>query len=138
VEFFFDFRPKDKGLGKINYDSAVYQVVVRPVVKQGQEPAIWYPSEASGALPNLSVESGYLDEENYWVALRIPWSDIGRSLLPGMRMGFDVAVDGPNRNGKGLKTQIIMFGGNKSAIDASGFGVGILGTARGKKTGSRK
>jgi len=133
VEFFFDFRPKDKGLGNINYDSAVYQVVVRPVVKQGQKPAIWYPSRSSAALSDLSVEAGYLDEENYWVALHIPWSGIGRSLQPGMRMGFDVAVDGPNRNGKGHKTQIIMFGGNKSSIDASGFGVGILGDGPGKE-----
>ena len=47
-------------------------------------------------------------------------------MQPGMRMGFDVAVDGPNRNGKGHKTQIMMFGGNKNAADASLFGVGIL------------
>jgi len=126
LEFFFDFRPEDKGLGNVNYDSAVHQVVVRPVIAQGQEPAVWHASQVSAELPNLSVKAGYIDKQNYWVALHIPWTDVGRSFQPGMRIGFDVGVNGPYRDGKGRKTQIMMFGDQSNCSNASAFGVGTF------------
>ena len=132
LEFFFDFRSENEGLGNPNYGRDAHQIVVRPVIKQGQKPGVWHPSASSSPLPNLSVEAGCLDAENYWVALRIPWSDIGRSFNPGMRMGFDIGVNGPPRNRKGRKTQIMMFGGSSNCVDASLFGVGILGDRPGK------
>jgi hypothetical protein len=126
VEIFFDFRPEGAGLGKVSYDSAVHQVVVRPVIGPGQEPAVWHASQASAPLPDLSVEAGTIDKENHWVALRVPWKDIGRSYQSGMRMGFDVGVNGPHRNRQGRKTQIMMFGTARNYADASKFAVGVL------------
>jgi hypothetical protein len=49
-------------------------------------------------------------------------------------MGFDVAVNGSFVDGnKGLKTQIMMFGGSSNRVDASLFGIGILGDRPGKR-----
>ena len=129
VELFFDFRPEGKGLGEVTYDAAVHQLVVRPVVEQGQEPAVWHASRTSGELPNLSVEAGLLDNKSYWIALRIPWKDVGRPGKPGMRVGFDIGVNGPPADGPGRKTQIMMFGGADNYSNASGFGTGILAGA---------
>ena len=127
LEFFFDFRSKDSALGRVNYDADVHQIVVRPVIEEGQEPALWHASQSSSALPNLSVEAGRLDDENYRVALHLPWKDIGKSLESGMRMGFDIGVNGPPRNRKGRKTQLMLFGNADNCVNASAFGVGILG-----------
>ena len=129
MEFFFDFRAADGSLGKPNYDSDVHQVVVRPVIKAGQKAAIWHASASSAALPNLSVKGGSLDEENYWLILRIPWRDIGRAFGPGMRMGFDVGINGPYPGEGGRKSQIMMFGTSNNCSDASKFGVGMLDKA---------
>jgi len=126
VEFFFDFRSADAGLGNVNYDSNVHQVVVRPVIKAGQKPAVWHASASSAALPNLSVKGGSLDADNYWLILRIAWSDIGRSFEPGMRMGFDVGVNGSHPGEGGRKSQIVLFGTSNNYSDASRFGAGIL------------
>ena len=127
LEFFFDFRSKDSELGRVNYDTKVHQLVVRPVIEQGQTPALWHASRTSSALSNISLDAGRLDDENYWVVLHIPWSDIGNPLPPGTRMGFDIGVNGPPRNRKGRKTQLMMFGNSDNCVNASAFGVGILG-----------
>jgi hypothetical protein len=133
VEFFFDFRPADGSygphLGNPLYDSNVHQLVVRPVIKAGQKAAIWHASASSAALPNISVDAGSLDKENYWLILRIPWSDTGRLFEPGMRMGFDVGVNGPHPGEAGRKSQIVLFGTSSNCSDASRFGVGMLDKA---------
>jgi hypothetical protein len=126
VEFFFDFRPADDSLGNLDYDSDVHQIVVRPVIKAGQKPAVWHASTSSAALPNLSVKGGSLDADNYWLILRIPASDIGRSFEPGMQIGFDVGVNGPHSEKAGRKSQIMLFGTGNNYSDASRFGAGML------------
>jgi hypothetical protein len=128
VEFFFDFRPADGSLGGPNYDGDVHQVVVRPVIKAGQKAAIWHAS-ASSPLPNLSVEGGSLDAENYWLILCIGWRDIGREFEPGMRVDFDISINGPYPGEGGRKSQIMLFGTSNNCSDASKFGVGMLDKA---------
>lgn len=86
-----------------------------------------HASDSSAKLPNLSFESGHLNEKTYWVGLRIPWSDAGQVYKPGMRLGFDVGVDGPNPGPTGRKTQMVMFGTDVNYIEASEFGIGIIG-----------
>jgi hypothetical protein len=127
LEFFFDFRSKETGLSTVNYDTDVHQLVVRPVIERGQTPALWHASSASSALSNVSLDAGCIDDENYWVLLRIPWSDIGNPLQTGTRMGFDIGVNGPPLSRKGRKTQLMMFGNSDNCVNASAFGVGILG-----------
>ena len=77
-------------------------------------------------MPNLSVEAGSLDADNYWLILRIPASDTGHSFEPGMRMGFDVGINGPYPGEGGRKSQIMLFGTNNNYSDASRFGMGML------------
>ena len=86
-----------------------------------------HASDSSAKLPNLSFESAHLDEKAYWAGLHIPWSDIGQVYEPGMCVGFDVGVNGPGSGPTGRKTQIVMFGTDVNYVDASQFGVGIIG-----------
>jgi len=58
--------------------------------------------------------------------LRIPASDIGRAFEPGMRIGFDVGINGPYPGKGGRKSQIMLFGTRNNYSDASRFGVGML------------
>jgi hypothetical protein len=126
VEFFFDFRAADGGLGELSYDSDVHQIVVWPAIKAGQNPAVWHASGSSSPLLNLSVGGVSLDADNYWLILRIPASDIGRSLKTGMQMGFDVGINGPYPQESGRKSQLMMFGTSSNYSDASRFGDALL------------
>ena len=130
LEFYFDFRAADAGLGQPSYGPQVHQVVIRPVIQEGQKPAFWHPSESSARLTKLSFESGSLDKTTYWACIRIPWSDTGRAWKSGMPIGFDVAVNGPGPTGR--KTQMVMFGTENNYVEASLFGVGILGGVKGE------
>jgi hypothetical protein len=128
VELFFDFRSTDAGLGTPPYSRDVYQLIIRPPLDDKQTVATWKPSVASHDLPGLTAAGGRIDMTHYWIAVKLPWKDLGVMPGAGTLVGFDVGVDGAKPDG-GRKSQMMLFGTPGNNRDASGFGIGVLRTS---------
>ena len=126
LEFFLDCRPLNQGLGNSRYDRNVHQLVIKPALAKGQTMAVWKASAPSADLPGKQVAGGPLAPDRYWVALRIPWRDLGLTFSPGQAIGFDLGVDGADETGSKRKSQLMLFGSAANNRDASRFGLGFL------------
>lgn len=126
VELFFDFRSPSIRAARSAYEKGVYQIVLKPALKAGENVEIWNASERSGKISGVTASGARIDALNYWVAVEIPWSAVEIVPQPGTSFGFDVAIDGPGLQPGDRKSQLILFGDSTNSVDASKFGLLIL------------
>lgn len=127
VELFFDFRPPAGGLGHAVYGQGVHQVILRPSLAEGEAVAVWTPTaERFGGLRGAVAQGARINRESYWVALCIPWADIGQAGSPGGVFGLDIGLDGSWPDQPGRKSQLMLYGTAASCQDASLFGRATL------------
>lgn len=127
VELFFDFREPGKGLGDPRYGKSTFQVLLRPgLTDDVSEARAWSPQLGD---MNVPVFSQYDKKTHrYWLAMRLPWSVIpsrSPSGVPGM-LGFDLGLNAAPAGGPGRKTQMLLFGDQTAARNASVFGRLVL------------
>jgi len=125
VELFYDFRSAEGGYGRSAYEKGVYQVCLKPSLVPGEKVAVWNTSERFGTLAGTSAAGGRTSD-GYWVAFHIPWTSIPPTARSQGTFGFDVAIDGPNADGPGRKSQLIWAGTAANSTDASAFGMATL------------
>ena len=141
VELFFDFRTSENGLGTSLYDERVHQVLVPPIASTEEKPIARIHSagdisQSSPFLPDATIKASEVKNGNYWIAYRVPWKNMGLECKPGLRIGFDVAINGGFGNDRqtGTKSQLILFGVVSNYCNASGFATAILANGKnGKK-----
>ncbi|MBC2602757.1 DOMON domain-containing protein [Puniceicoccus vermicola] len=130
VELFFDFRSNDERVLGGAYESGVYQIILKPALKDTESVEIWNASEKYGVLDDIQAIGGRDTDDRYWVGLSIPWSSAGGDAIFGRSFGFDIGVDGPGQLPGTRKTQLMLYGTAINNSDVTGFGNLVLGEAQ--------
>lgn len=115
IEVFLDQRTAGAGLGSSSYGKGVTQLLINPA--PDAQPPVFQATENFGVLEGIESTGGNLPDGKYWVALRIPLQSSGSPF------GLDIGINGPPKEGKGRKSQLMLFGSSNNNKDASQFGV---------------
>ncbi len=120
IELFFDFRPREDGLGRANYGPGVYQILILPEA-EGQ-PARFHCAQAPDLMERgVTLESKKLSPTDYSVTVRIPWRSVKLEQVPPV-FGFDIGLNGSFPEKAGRKTQLMLYGTTANFRNASYFG----------------